>query len=238
MRRHGKLRWSVGERVVLRDPWRIFPQGSFRPPHLYWLWYIPSSPRGMATRFGAYTTPDGNKLLPQQTNHGSDPYTSEGCPRLRKRRVSILAAMKPIRQITIMDFGHEEPTLLLTNQLKRGAAKLVTRYAQRMLIENGIFFHMDAVAMKVNCDLQLILMGGSLYRLLGRQLGNGYENAKSRRLFRDFIDATAAVRIGESDIQVRFQKRAHNPLLAAARHGRTDLPVPWPGNKRLRLTLG
>ena len=46
-----------------------------------------------------------------------------------------------------------------------------------MLIENKIedgidFFHMDAlssaVAMKVNCDLQLTLMASSLYRLLGR----------------------------------------------------------------------
>ena len=44
-------------------------------------------------------------------------------------------------------------------------------YAQRMIIENSIedgidFFHMDAlssaVAMKVNCDLQLTLMASSL----------------------------------------------------------------------------
>ena len=57
--------------------------------------------------------------------------------------------------------GHDKPTLLLTNQLRRSATKLIDRYAQRMLIENGIadgidFFHMDAlssaVAMKVNCD--------------------------------------------------------------------------------------
>ena len=63
----------------------------------------------------------------------------------------------------------------LTNQLTRTAAKLVGRYAQRMIIENSIadgidFFHMDAlssaVAMKVNCDLQLTLMASSLYRLL------------------------------------------------------------------------
>jgi hypothetical protein len=62
------------------------------------------------------------------------------------------------------DLGHEEPTLLLTNQLRRSPAKLIGRYAQRMVIENNIaeginFFHMDAlssaVAMKVSCDLQL-----------------------------------------------------------------------------------
>ncbi len=68
--------------------------------------------------------------------------------------------------LTIMDFGHEDPTLLLTNQLTRSAAKLVGRYAKRMIIENAIadgidFFHMDALssamAMKVDCDLQLTL---------------------------------------------------------------------------------
>ena len=108
----------------------------------------------------------------------------------------------PIRQITVADLGHEEPTLLLTNQLQRSPAKLIGRYAQRMLIENNIedgvdFFHMDAlssaVALKVNCDLQLTLMASSLYRYLGQRIGNGYETAKSRHLFRDFIDATAQI---------------------------------------------
>ena len=116
-----------------------------------------------------------------------------------------------------------------------------------MLIENGIadsidFFHMDAlssaVAMKVNCDLQLTLMASSLYRLLGAQLGNGYQRATSRHLFRDFVDATAHVDIGAREISVRFQKRAHNPLLLAAGFDQTETRVPWLGNKRLRLLLG
>ena len=127
--------------------------------------------------------------------------------------------------MVIADLGHEEPTFLITNQLKASAPKLIKRYAQRMLIENGIedgidFFHMDAlssaVAMKVNCDLQLTLMASSLYRLLASQIGNGYESAKSRHIFRDLIDATATVSISERDIDVSFQKRAHNPFLIAA----------------------
>ncbi|MGZ3396248.1 MAG: transposase, partial [Isosphaeraceae bacterium] len=78
--------------------------------------------------------------------------------------------------------GHEGPTLLLTNQLTATAARLIERYAQRMIIENRIadgidFFHMDAlssaVAMKVNCDLQLTLMASSLYRLLAGRIGRG-----------------------------------------------------------------
>ncbi len=149
--------------------------------------------------------------------------------------------------MTIADLGHEEPTLLLTNQLTRSACHLIGRYAQRMLIENNIedgidFFHMDAlssaVAMKVNCDLQLTLMASSLYRLLAVRIGNGYEIAKSRHLFRDFIDASADITITEEAIVVKFQKRAHNPLLIAAGFDKTDVAIPWLGGKRLRLVFG
>ena len=143
--------------------------------------------------------------------------------------------------------GHEEPTILLTNQLRRGAATLIGRYAQRMLVENQIadsidFFHMDAlssaVAMKVNCDLQLTLMASSLYRLLGGQLGHGYEKAESRHLFRDFVNASATVVLTKQTIEVRFQKRAHNPLLLAAGFAQTEVRVPWLGGKQLLLTFG
>lgn len=109
-----------------------------------------------------------------------------------------------------------------------------------MLIENRIadgvdFFHMDAlssaVAMKVSRDLQLTLMASSLYRLLGERIGNGYATAKSQHIFRDFINAVANVMLTERGITVRFQKRAHNPLLMAAGFAQTNVPVPgWEGS--------
>ena len=49
----------------------------------------------------------------------------------------------------------------------------------------------SAVAMKVNCHLQLTLMASSLYRLLGHPIEHSYERAESRHVFRDFINATA-----------------------------------------------
>ena len=135
-------------------------------------------------------------------------------PRILDRRITLTDYDGPLRQVTVADLGHEEPTLLLTNQLTAGAARLLERYAQRMLIENSIedgidFFHMDAlssaVAMKVDCDLQLTLMASSLYRVLAGRISRGYEQAKSRHVFRDFVDATAKVIIGETAITVQFQ---------------------------------
>ncbi len=90
----------------------------------------------------------------------------------------------------------------------------------------------------VNFDLQLTLMASSLYRMLATRIGNGYEAASSRHLFRDFINATATITLTKEAIHVAFQKRAHNPLLVAAEFDRTDLPIPWLGGKRLRFAFG
>ena len=168
-------------------------------------------------------------------------------PRVLDEQVHLRDYEGPIRQLTIADLGHEEPTLLLTNQLRRSASTLIERYAKRMVIENGIadgidFFHMDAlssaVGMKITCDLQLTLMASSLYRLLGAQVGRGYEEAKGRHIFRDFIDAVGLITLTDDEIIVRYQKRAHNPLLIAAGFADTNVPVPWLGDKRLRLVFG
>jgi len=42
----------------------------------------------------------------------------------------------------------------------------------------------------------------------------------------------------EEDIEVRFQKRAHNPLILASGLADEQIPVPWLGGRRLRLVLG
>jgi hypothetical protein len=168
-------------------------------------------------------------------------------PRILDRMIHLEDYEGPIRQITVADLGHEEPTLVLTNHLRLSPSTLIGRYAQRMLIENNIadgidFFHMDAlssaVAMKVNCDLQLTLMASSLYRLLGSRIGHGYETAKSRHIFRDFVDATATIQIDQRELVVRFQKRAHNPLLIATGFATTNIPIPWIKGKRLRFLFG
>src|SRR3989442_3292273 len=116
-----------------------------------------------------------------------------------------------------------------------------------MVIQNGIadvidFSHMEAlssaVAMQIPCDLQLTPMASSLYRLLAAKVGRGYAEAKGRHIFRDFIDAVGLITLTEHEIMVRYQKRAHNPLLIAAGCANTDVSVPWLGDKRLRLVFG
>jgi hypothetical protein len=52
------------------------------------------------------------------------------------------------------------------------------------------------------------------------------------------MEATAKVTTSESEIVIRFQKRAHNPLLVTAGFDRTETNIPWLGGKRMRLDFG
>jgi len=81
-------------------------------------------------------------------------------------------------------------------------------YARRMVIGNAIaeaidLFHMDAlsasVPMKVNLDLQLSLMAGTLYRLLAVRLGNGQQNSRARTPARHLVKAAAEIAVCKSD---------------------------------------
>jgi hypothetical protein len=168
-------------------------------------------------------------------------------PKILDQRIALEGYEGPIRQIAITDLGHEKPTLLLTNQLRRSASSLIEFYARRMLIENSIadsveFFHIDAlssaVALKISCDLQLTLMASSLYRLLGAKVGKEYTTAHSSHLFRDFIEAQALVNITPRTVEVAFGKRAHSPLLLAAGFQDTDVAVPWWGGRTLKVSFG
>jgi hypothetical protein len=53
-----------------------------------------------------------------------------------------------------------------------------------------------------------------------------------------FVSPTASESIADRFIDVRFQKRAHNPPHLAAGFDKTNVQVPWLGGKRLRLIIG
>ncbi|HUU98302.1 MAG TPA: hypothetical protein VM487_21430 [Phycisphaerae bacterium] len=165
-------------------------------------------------------------------------------PRVLDEHIALKGYEGLLRQLTVIDLGHEEPTVLLTNHLKLAPATLVTRYAQRMLIENNIsesiqFFHMDAlssmVGLKVDFDLQLTLMAGSLYRLMARRIGREYERAQPKTIFRNLLNLSAKVEVEAGRVVVTIDKRAHNPYLVAS--GLADKParMPWFGNKLLHI---
>ena len=167
-------------------------------------------------------------------------------PKVLDERVRLKGYKGEVRQLSVIELGHEEPTILLTNNEQASCSALVTRYAQRMLIENGIseaiqFFHLDAlssmVGLKVDFDLQITLMASALYRLLAGRIGREYGKAQAKTLFRHLLDVPATVEVGEAEVVVTLDKHAHNPYLIASQL--TDQPtvMPWFGNKQLHLRL-
>jgi len=163
-------------------------------------------------------------------------------PKVLDEQIQLADYKGPLRQITITELGHEEPTVLLTNHLRSSCPTLVTRYAHRMLIENGIseaiqFFHLDAlssmVGLKVDFDLQITLMASSLYRLMADQIGREYQRAQAKKIFRNLLDVSATVIIQEDEVVVKLDKRAHNPFLVSSGLADEPTPMPWFGNKRL-----
>ena len=163
-------------------------------------------------------------------------------PKVLDERIRLKGYDGTLRQVTVTDLGHEEPTIILTNNVSITAPALVTRYAQRMLIENGIsdaiqFFHLDAlssmIGLKIDFDLQITLMAASLYRLMAGRIGREYERAQAKKIFRNLLDVSATVVVNDDEVTVTLDKRAHNPYLVASGLADTPTSMPWYGNKRL-----
>ena len=165
-------------------------------------------------------------------------------PRIVEDLIKVRGYNGSLRQIVIAGLGHDQPTVLITNKLKASPVRLVDRYARRMIIENVIsdaidFFHMDAlsaaVPMKINVDVQLTVMASVLYRILGIRVGEGLEVAETRTIYRKLVPRHAKVQITDNEIIVTYPRRTNNPYLLNAKYHERSEPIPWLGNKTLRV---
>jgi hypothetical protein len=151
-------------------------------------------------------------------------------PRVYEQTISL--AGRSLRQLFVQDLGHEEPTILLTNQRHTPVKALLTRYAQRMLIENALS---SAVGLKVDFDMAMLVLASGLYRLIAQRM-RGYADAQARQIFRDLIDMPADVTVSEKEVEVSFHRRAHLPILLASDLMGKRIAVPWWDGLSLRLT--
>jgi len=162
-------------------------------------------------------------------------------PQAYEQKVRLLE--RTFRQFFIKDLGHDQPTILLTNDRKSTAAQIVLRYARRMLIENALadavrFFHIDAlsssVGLKVDFDMALLVLASGLYRIMARRM-RGYSDAQARQIFRDLIDMPAQINVTDREVRVKFHRRAHLPIVLASGLFNNPVKVPWWDDRSLRL---
>ncbi len=178
--------------------------------------------------------------------HLDVPHRKYRNPLVYETRVRLQDYPGALRQIAVKGLGRDLPTLLLTNALTAPVAPLLTRYAQRMVVENAIadgvhFFHLDALCsglqIEVDFSVALTVAGNLLYRLFARRIA-GFEQAQPKQLYRRFINTLGKVEVAAETITVRYPKRAHNPLLVEAGFARERVRVPWLHDRVLRFEFG
>ncbi len=143
----------------------------------------------------------------------------------------------PIRQLAVTGLGRQQPTLFLTNNFQESGRNVITRYAGRNRVEDGLgisvnFFHLDCLAsevrLNVDVDVAMTVLANGCYRWLARQL-RGFDKAAPKQLCRKFIETGGVVQVESERIVVHFDKRSHNPILREAAIDRGCPPIPWLG---------
>src|SRR5664279_4942414 len=144
-----------------------------------------------------------------------------------------------LRQLAVAGLGHDEPTILITNDLTSAAKKIIERYARRMNIEQRLAesirsFGLDALAgavpLNVDLDVVLTVLAHTICAAIRRRLP-GYATTTPDILQRRFLQTSGEILNRGEQIIVRLDRRAYSPVLRQA-----DIPtvtVPWWGNRPL-----
>ena len=147
-------------------------------------------------------------------------------PQVHESTISLPHYDGDVRQLIVRGNGHAKPSFLISNDRTAEAASLVSDYARRWRIENGIaeavkFFSLNALSspilVKVHFDVVLTALADTLYTMLARKL-RGFEDCNAPKLFRHFVEGKATVRVAGSRVVVTYPRRAHHPILRQ---------VPW-----------
>lgn len=147
------------------------------------------------------------------------------------------------RQVSASGLGRESPTMFLTNNEEVSGREVIKRYTNRNTIENELginvnFFHLDCLAsevrLNVNLDVVLTVIANGCYRWLSQRL-KGCETMEPKKLYRKFVETSGHLTVESDSIGVRFEKRAHNPILRQAQLDKDPVCVPWLKGKRLRF---
>lgn len=157
--------------------------------------------------------------------------------------VTLRGYPEKLRQVVVAGLGREEPTLCLSNNSQISARELITRYVKRNGVEDAVgisvnFFHLDCLAsevrLNVDLDLALTVVAHGCYRWLVTRLP-GYGKIKPKQAYQRLVATGGVVEVQSDRLLVRFDKRAHNPILREALLDHECPPIPWLGGLRLEF---
>lgn len=147
-------------------------------------------------------------------------------PLVHESAIELRGYQGDLRQVIMRGNGHEKPAFIISNDFDAHVESLVSDYARRWRVENGIaeavkFFHLNAMSSpiltKVHFDVALTMVADTLYTMLARKL-RGFEDCDAPKLYRNFVQGKGTISVRGSQVTVAFPRRAHNPILRG---------VPW-----------
>jgi hypothetical protein len=146
-----------------------------------------------------------------------------------------------VRQLIITGLGHDQPTVIITNDHDMTTRNLIRQYARRMTIEQRLAeiiraFCADALSSAVNLnvdlDIMLAVLAQALLAALRARLP-GYHAATPDVIQRRFLETPGQIITTGDTITVRLERRAYTPVLRKASLPPAT-PIPWWGNRTLR----
>jgi transposase len=127
---------------------------------------------------------------------------------------------RSFRQLAVRGLGHQQPTLILTNQRGLTPKQLIERYAKRWGIENQLSeqiraFHLDSlssqVPLAVDSDVALTILADTIYRHFTRGLHTTYRRQTPDTIRSYLIDGIGELRFTPSHIEIALRRRTHTP---------------------------
>ena len=158
--------------------------------------------------------------------------------------VKLTAYPGTVRQLTVTGLGHDQPTVIITNDHDMTTRNLIGQYARRMTIEQRLAeiiraFCADALSSAVNLnvdlDVMLAVLAQALLAALRARLP-GYHAATPGTIQRRFLETPGQIITTSNTITIRLERRAYTPVLRKASLPPAT-PIPWWGNRTLRYEL-
>ena len=158
--------------------------------------------------------------------------------------VKLTAYPGTVRQLTVTGLGHDQPTVIITNDHDMTTRNLIGQYARRMTIEQRLAeiiraFCADALSSTVNLnvdlDVMLAVLAQALLAALRARLP-GYHAATPGTIQRRFLETPGQIITTSNTITIRLERRAYTPVLRKASLPPAT-PIPWWGNRTLRYEL-
>jgi len=167
-------------------------------------------------------------------------------PLVHESTIQLRGYKGDVRQVIMRGNGHEKPAFIISNDFDAHIESLVSDYARRWRVENGIaeavkFFHLNSMSSpiltKIHFDVALTMVADTLYTMLARKL-RGFEDCDAPKLYRHFVRGKGSVSIKGSQVTVLFPRRAHNPILRGVPWENLPSSLTLPSGARLILRFG